>query len=746
MNMHKQSTMRNFFGKYNNFVLMLLIIFFLNAVGVGLFKRIRIDLTKHDAYSLSKISKKVVRNLADPVRIRVFFSKNLPSPHNDTERYLRDLLSEYSIAANKNFKYEFYDCTESKGEDNEKIKKNIQTASDYGIYPVQIRKIEKDEVQLIKAYMGVVIQNGDIIEKISPLESTARLEYRITGIIEKMNNKISYLIKVPGKINVKLYLSSSLQMIGPFMRINGMGELPSKIKKAVEAKNQEFFGKLQFSHLDYTVNPEIEKEVDALALRKPMWDSFIDQRTGTRIQAGSGCAALVVEHNGKTEVLELINVINMPIFGTQYQLEDMENIGERLKSIVDSLLAINEKIAYLEGKGCVSIDTVPDNPYMQQMNPNAQAGEGANFGKMLGENYNVERIKASDLTADVPVLIIAGPKENFSEYELFILDQYIMQGKSVALFMDGLEEMAPPQQQYGYPQPPTYRPLSTGIEKLLMHYGVQVHPAYVMDKSCYEQINNPQMGKQILYFAPIIQAESINEKLDFLKNIKGFITLKISPLELDNETIKNQELTVRTLFSSSKNAWEMRDRIMLHPMYIQPPADSELKQIPLAYVLEGQFNSYFADKGIPEKDTESDAGKDNNGNKDDQKVFNKVTAQNQLIKKGKPAKIFITGTSDMIKNNLIDTAADGPNSLLVMNIIDYMYGKSDWAVMRAKSQKFNPLKPYDDKGGVLEKLFTNRSRVKVFNIVLVPVFVILCGLIVYRNRQRRKREIMDIFM
>ncbi|MBL8994893.1 MAG: Gldg family protein, partial [Spirochaetia bacterium] len=108
--------MNRVFGRYANFVLYAAIAILLNLVGVSLFKSLRIDLTEGGSFSLSRISKKAVRELAEPLTIRVFFTKNLPPPHSDTERYLRDLLNEYSIAGNNKFNYEFYDCTESKSE------------------------------------------------------------------------------------------------------------------------------------------------------------------------------------------------------------------------------------------------------------------------------------------------------------------------------------------------------------------------------------------------------------------------------------------------------------------------------------------------------------------------------------------------------------------------------------------------------------------------------------------------------
>ena len=105
---------RRIFGRYHTFALWLAVVVLVNLAGVFIFKSIRIDLTRGGAFSLSKVSKKVVRDLKEPLYVNVFFTKNLPAPHNDTERFIRDLLTEYSLSGNRHFKLEFYDCTEGK--------------------------------------------------------------------------------------------------------------------------------------------------------------------------------------------------------------------------------------------------------------------------------------------------------------------------------------------------------------------------------------------------------------------------------------------------------------------------------------------------------------------------------------------------------------------------------------------------------------------------------------------------------
>ena len=68
----------------------------------------RLDLTAPKSYSLSQSSRQIVKNLEQPLSIKVFFTKNLPAPYNTIDQYIRDLLVEYKGASNSNFSSEFF--------------------------------------------------------------------------------------------------------------------------------------------------------------------------------------------------------------------------------------------------------------------------------------------------------------------------------------------------------------------------------------------------------------------------------------------------------------------------------------------------------------------------------------------------------------------------------------------------------------------------------------------------------------
>ena len=93
-------------------------------------------------------------------------------------------------------------------------------------------------------------------------------------------------------------------------------------------------------------------------------------------------------------------------------------------------------------------------------------------------------------------------------------------------------------------QQPIFVPLDTGLEKLLEHYGIRIQQSYVLDENCYRQEMPAQFGggERKIYYAPLIKSRFINHDLDFMKNIKVLVALKISPLELIAERIAQKQI------------------------------------------------------------------------------------------------------------------------------------------------------------------------------------------------------------
>jgi ABC-type uncharacterized transport system involved in gliding motility auxiliary subunit len=727
--------------KYYKFILYLVILVLINLVGVTLF--FRLDLTSNDLYSLSRASKEVVSTLKEPLTINVFFSQNLPAPYNNIERYLHDLLEEYEIYSNDYLSYRFYNVTAQEGDLSEEAEENRKMAQSYGIQPVNVQSIEQDQAKLQRAYMGIALVHGDLIEKIPSVTTTNGLEYKITTAVQKMTNKISALVSLREKIKVTLVLSSSLSKIAGIIKLEGLENVKRNIQEIVEKANAKTYGQLQFVHVDPSMGEGAPEQLQAFDRFGLQWPE-IKAPDGTPIPAGKGTIGIGLSYGDKSVERGLLDrkmALSSRGIEEQYVIVDLQQVEAFINDNIDNLIDINEDLGYLSSNGTLplSVDMPPQMRMMQQQ-PDALN----NLNGILKREYTVKDIDLKDEIPDsIDTLLIAGPKENFNDWQLYQIDQFLMKGKSLAIFIDAFNEIQP-QNRQGFQQP-VYLPLNTGLEKLLDHYGVKVKKSYLLDENCY--VNRDRTGGEMpIYFIPMIQNEKINHDPDFMENIKQLAVIKVSPLEEDSEKIKKNDLTLTSLFSSSDKSWEMSGRINLMPFMIRPPVDEKQKESkPLAYLLEGEFPSYFAGKPVPEnpadKEGEGETGEEGDKEKKEQEKKpvkeSAVKVQKSTITQGKPGKIFLIASSEVLKDNVLDAEGNSPNAMFILNTLDYLNNREDIAVMRSKEQRFNPLKADI-------KAFT-RSFIKVFNIGGLPALFILFGILVWIRRAARRKQIQAMF-
>lgn len=713
---------------YLKFLAYFIVVILINLSGITLFARW--DLTENNIYSLSKASREVVSTLEEPLTIHVFFTRNLPAPYNNTEQYLHDLLEEYALYANKNFNYKFYDVSPDENDLTESAIENRELAQNYGVYPVQIRNFEKDEVKFQQAYMGLVIIHGDMVEQIPTITSTDGLEYQLTMSIRKLNNKTSALLNIEDKIKIKLFLSSSLYAIAPHMHLENLRGLPEKLESIIDTLNTKSYGKLSFDHLDPSTNEGLKSEAQELKVPAFKWPSMKNKN----VKPGQGIIGLIMSHEDRTITIPLINVVRLPLIGTQYTIPETKELEEMINENLESLIDINEDIGILSDHGAESVSSFS----YGQRNPFGLSV----FQSLVSQSYSIKNVNLAEdgIPDGINCLILIKPVEPFTDYELFRIDQFLMRGNSLALFPDPFYEITPPgQQSFGMGQMPRYIPVETGLEKLLQHYGISIDKAYVLDENCYQQ-EVPQEyggGQRPIYFAPIIKEKFINNDHPVLNNIKGLIAMKISPLDLDEDQITKNGLRAEKLFSSSEKSWKMKDQINLNPMFLRPPAPGvEQRSYPLAYILEGEFPSYFAGKQIPFKEVSNEDGEGTNRKKDVPAVKTEIRTEGDFLSKGMPGKIFIMSSTEMLKDNLLDSSGRDPNTVYILNVLDFLNGREQIVTMRSKEQRFNPL--HETSAGV-------RTFVKSFNIVGLPILVVVFGLLVLFYRHKRKNKIRMMF-
>jgi ABC-2 type transport system permease protein len=727
--------MRSSKEKYVKFILYILVIVLINIAGISLF--FRADLTASKIYSLSPASRAAVASLNEPLSIKVFFSKDLPAPHNNTERYLKDLLEEYASQGGEHFNYSFYNVSIDDGTLMQRTDENRDMARNYGIEPIQIQILENDEVKFKNAYMGLVIIHGDLIEKIEAITSTDGLEYQLTATIQKLNNKISVLHGLDKKINVTMYLSESLNKIAPLIRLNQLPQLAPAVIKTIEKINTQTLGMVNFTRAETTDKEQINALAQEHNLMVLSWPAVPEQN----ISEGFGAAGLIIDYNDQTTTLPLIRTVEIPIIGTTYQMVNPADLEDKMMSVIEKMIGINKDIGVLQSHGALSL--LPDQAARMQGRPDNSLNA---FNLLVSKRYTIKPIdlKKGPIPDGLNCLVIPRPLEKFSDYELFQIDQALMKGTNIAFFSDSFNQIMPPRRGI----PPIYTPIDTGFEKLLNHYGVSITKAYVLDKQCYKANVPPEMGggEQDIYYYPLLKNDQINTEPEFMHNLKGLVAGQISPLELIKENIDTEKITAVNLLTSSDRSWLMKDNINLNPVMIHPPKnDDAFDSYAMAYVLSGQFTSFFKDKPVPEKTEDKPDDAKETSTEDVKKTPLKeernqplppVTAENIKVATGKPARLLVLASSQMIQDTMVDPDGRTMNATFILNAIDHLNNEDQIASLRAKQQTLNPIE---------ETSAALRAAYKAFNIIGLPLLVVLFGLGVLAKRTARKKKLATRF-
>lgn len=667
----------------SDFALFIVFLLLLNIVSYNSF--FRLDLTEPKSYSLSKPSKQVVKNLQEPLTIRVFFDKNLPTPYNSVAQYVEDLLAEYDGVANKNFSVINMDLSKEE---------SLAMASDYGLSQIQIQEIKNNEVGFKQVYMGLVLSYGDSIETLDSITSTEGFEYKLTTKISKMISTADTLanLKQDEKINVTLYFSPVLKNMG----ISGCAELEEIVETTFKEVNKQNKDRLDYKVVNPSESETIEF-VQKYGIQAIQYKSENQQKVAA--------LGLVVEYNDDFRVIPV--QIERSLFG--YVVSGFETIGESINESLQSLMSNVQSIGYVTGHGELSLQ---------------DERQALNFNKMVSAHYQIEELNLveNDIPMNMSCIVINGPKADFAEEELYKIDQFIMRGGNVMFFVDSLVE------QGGSPyQAAEYVPNELNIDKLLNKYGVKRNYDYVMDTNCYTT-SSPEYGKVNLYWAPIMQKDSLAKKSVITQNLGYLIFLQNGSLDIFGAE-NNSNLKSTVLVKSSPESWAQSERIMLNPIFMTPPEAGNFAPQNLAVMIEGKFDSAYTEK--PEFETSDESAEATENQTKDE---NQLTTENHLASAKLPGKIFVTGSSYVTTYQILDGQDTSPISMFFLNVIDYLNGNEEVCTMRTKGLGINVLTIKSPALATIAKYFNQ------FGLVIL---VAVAGLIVVRSRAKRRKQIRE---
>lgn len=340
--------------------------------------------------------------------------------------------------------------------------------------------------------------------------------------------------------------------------------------------------------------------------------------------------------------------------------------------------------------------------------------------RALMEQYQVLKVNLSERKeiTGFDALIIAKPTSRFSQSELYVLDQYIMNGGKVVFLIDRLEasmENASDENYFAIPY-------DINLDDLLFRYGVRINADIVQDISSVKypivtgQANGrPQITPIEWPFFPLVNHYSTHPATR---------NLDASVLKFANtiDTVKSSGIIKTPLIMTSQYS-----RVLTAPVKVSAaslraelkPDNFQAGPKTVGYLLEGAFTSLFKNRFKPEWVKE-------NSSKDS----------------SVPTKIIVISDGDIVRNEInSQTGEPRPlgfdpvfnvtfaNQELVLNLISYLSSENGIINTRSKEIKIRPLEK--------NKIANDRNFWQTINLVVPVVLMVVFAVSINVIRKRK---------
>lgn len=394
----------------------------------------------------------------------------------------------------------------------------------------------------------------------------------------------------------------------------------------------------------------------------------------------------------------------------------------------------NAAEALLENKFAVAIDkltrkTVPTVAYT------VGNGEPTDFTvNDLGESLrNDYRLGVFDLKQAYPdasliqTLVIVKPTQPFTEEDQLKLDQYVMNGGHIIWFIDKLhaelDSLKRTQGQY------TAFDRGLGLDELLFKYGVRINPDLLQDLSCSKIPlvvgTNPdgsiRMQRMPWPYYPFLSSRTPNPVSQNIDRV-----LPIFPSSIDTVMARGIQKTI--LLASDTNSRRVSSPAIVSLNSVQREEDLlsfNQSYVPVAVLLEGRFNSLFANR-LPQGVMDS---------------VQRVTGKPFLKTAVKAGKQIVVSDADIVTNAISNTTGPLPMGMIPMenyrfanrefflNSIDYLSSDKQLFESRNKTVVLRLL----DKQKVKEQ----KMLWQLLNTAVPVTFVLLTGAVFQWWRRRK---------
>ncbi len=343
----------------------------------------------------------------------------------------------------------------------------------------------------------------------------------------------------------------------------------------------------------------------------------------------------------------------------------------------------------------------------------------------LYEVRTVTPTEGEKIPQSIDVLLLLAP-DDFSDAELFEIDQFVMRGGKLICLADGinLDERTL--------QASAKKP---NIARILSHYGLQLNDDLIEDfrSNAMASFSTRFMRTMVNYpFWVKVARKYFNPESPITKRLMSLVLPWASSVSRSEKVPDGVKIT--TLASTTKNGYEATAPFNLNPFSREQPklTREDLKQYDLALLAEGEFPSAFKGEKIPEVKPEVTSDE-----KD--KRPPRGTIEKERKDKSEKTSVLLVGNSRFVRDNyLYSTRAKDENLSFLDNAIDNMAIGKDLIGIRTRESAERPLR--------IDLTDAQKTTYKWLAILGVPVLIIIFALIRIpwiRSRRRYYEAILS---
>ena len=324
-------------------------------------------------------------------------------------------------------------------------------------------KLRSESIIFILVLVGILV-----LVNLLSVRFFARADLTRDGVFTLSKASVSLVKDLDDKLVVKAYFTKNLP--GRF------ASLERHVKDMLDEYKQHSREYMTVDFIDPDEDEEGNEEETAknLGIRKmPNPDIDKDQTTNKE-----GYRGIAFSFGSRTEV---IRAVESPV-GLEYQIT----------TVLKKLLGYKSSMGFVIGHGEPLIEppSESDRPLM----PDEKLKRGAY--KNLRRNfdlYNYNEVNLKGGTVDIPentdALLVVGPTGKYDDKELYKIDQFLLNGGSVAMFLSGTNVSITPSEIQMLP--PTFETSrnEAGLSDFLKHHGVELGTELVFDKQSANYIS-----------------------------------------------------------------------------------------------------------------------------------------------------------------------------------------------------------------------------------------------------------------